>query len=154
MTDSQAPGSPLEAAVGAASPAATEPLKLVSNETRMAILLPLWEHVEPFEEANGLSFSALRERVGMRDSGQFSHHLEKLVGSLVEETDAGCELRDRGLRLVQTVIGGAATENTHLDPTPIDITCGLCGGDVEVSYDEGWVFSACTGSTASSATRR
>ena len=144
MSDPNAPGSPLEAAAGAAGPAATEAFEVLSNETRLAILLALWEDFEPVADRPALSFSTLRERVGMRDSGQFSYHLDRLEGRYVEATAAGYELRDAGLTLVQTVIGGAAIEDPTLEPTPIDMACQLCGGDVEVGYEDGWVYNRCT----------
>ena len=144
MPDANDDGSPLEAAAGVAGPATTGAFKLVSNETRLAILLALWEEFEPFEDSSAVRFSDLRERVGMRDSGQFSYHLERLEGRFVDSTDDGWSLRDAGLELVQTIIGGAAIEDATLGPTPIDMTCSLCGGDVVVEYADGWVTNACT----------
>jgi DNA-binding transcriptional ArsR family regulator len=143
MADANDPESPLEAAAGAAGPAATEAFKLLSNETRLAILLALWEEYEPFESDSGLSFSELREAVGTRDSGQFSYHLDQLEGRFVESSDAGYELRDQGRRLVQAVIAGTGTDDPRIEPTRVDMTCSLCGGDVEVLYENGWVYNRC-----------
>jgi len=110
----------------------------------LAILLALWEEFEPFADRPAFRFSELQDRVGMRDSGQFSYHLERLEGRYVAATDGGYELRDAGLELVQTVIGGAAIEDSTLDPAPIDMTCQICGGDVEVGDEDGWVYNRCT----------
>lgn len=136
--------SPLEAAAGAAGPAATEAFRLLSNETRLAILLALWEEFEPFATNQSVRFSELRERVGTQDSGQFSYHLEQLEGRFVESTAEGYELRDSGLKLVQGIIGGSAIEDPELAPTPVDMTCSMCGGDVAVCYERGWVYNLCT----------
>ena len=35
------------------------------------------------------TFSELREAVGMRDSGQFNYHLDKLLGTFVRVTEEG-----------------------------------------------------------------
>jgi len=68
---------------------------LVANETRMDVLKALWEADGP------RSFSALRERVGVRDSGQFNYHLGKLVGHFVRKTADGYRLSldDRELEI-------------------------------------------------------
>jgi hypothetical protein len=85
-----------QAAAGAAGERATEAFATLGNETRLSILLALWEAYEPFVATNAVAFSELRERVGMRDSGQFNYHLDKLRGHFVRKTDAGYELRRAG----------------------------------------------------------
>lgn len=144
MPGSNSASSPLEVAAGAAGPSAVQAFKLLSNETRLAILVALWEAYEPFEEDNSLRFSELRERVGTRDSGQFNYHLEKLEGYFVDSTEDGYELRETGLKFVQSVIAGAGIDDPTLEPTEIDMTCQLCGGSVEVIYEDGWVYNRCT----------
>lgn len=144
MSNGSSSQSPLESAAGAAGPPAIRAFELLSNETRLAILVALWEAYEPFEADDGLRFSELRDRVGTRDSGRFNYHLEKLEGHFVESTADGYELREAGLKFVRAVIGGAGIEDRTLEPREIDMTCQLCGGDVEVVYDDGWVYNRCT----------
>lgn len=87
--------SPLEALAGGAGAEATEAFSLLGNEARLAVLLALWDAAEPFDEAgswdpaegNAVPFSELRDRVGMRDSGQLNYHLGELEGHFVEQTD-------------------------------------------------------------------
>jgi DNA-binding transcriptional ArsR family regulator len=141
---SSSSGSPLEAAAGAAGPAATEAFKLLSDETRLAILLALWEAHEPFADGDAVGFSALRDRVGTADSGRFNYHLDRLTDHFVRRTDDGYELREAGLTVVRSVIAGAGFETPTLEPTPIDMDCGLCGGDVVVVYHEGSIYNRCT----------
>lgn len=143
MTESTGPDSPLEAAAGAASPHAVEAFKLLSDETRLAILLGLWEAYEPHAEDNSVPFSTLYDRVSVRDSGTFTYHLDRLVGQYVEETDTGYQLRNSGHTIVRSIIAGAGLQNPHLPPTPIPRTCYHCGGDVELSYEDERLYQIC-----------
>lgn len=53
--------------------------QLLANETRIEILLALW--TRPTWEA---TFTELKNAVGMRDSGQFQYHLNKLAGTFIQ----------------------------------------------------------------------
>jgi len=101
---------------------------LLADETRLSILRELYARDEP------LTFSELRERVGMRDSGQFNYHLGKLKGQFVEQTDGGYELTIGGFRVLGAVFAGSYDEQT-IDPIPIDDPCPLCSGGLKAIYD-------------------
>jgi DNA-binding transcriptional ArsR family regulator len=144
MPNSKPSESPLEAAAGAAGPRATEAFAVLGHETRLAILLALWEAYEPFEAENSVSFATLRKRVGMRDGSQFNYHLKQLVGHFVRRTDDGYELRRAGREIVQTVIAGTGIEEVSLAPTEIDRDCYLCGAPTMVTYQDEVLFWICT----------
>lgn len=144
MTASRSTESPLEAAAGAASPRAIDAFKRLGNETRLGILLALWEAYNPHAEDNSLPYSAILDRVDVRDSGQFSYHLNQLLGYFVEETDGGYQLRNSGLKTVQTVISGAGLEEESLDSTEIVLSCNRCGAPVELSYESEYLYHICT----------
>jgi hypothetical protein len=144
MTGARSPESPLEAAAGAASPRAIDAFKRLGNETRLGILLALWEAYDPHAEDNSLPYSAILDRVDVRDSGQFSYHLNQLLGYFVEETDEGYQLRNSGLKTVQTVISGAGLEEESLDSTEIVLSCHRCGAPVELSYESEYLYHICT----------
>lgn len=149
--------SPLEAASGAAGPHATEAFKLLGDETRLAILLALWEEYDPSAGNNPVSFSTLYERVGVRDSGNFSYHLDKLLGHFVEEIDGGYRLRHSGLKVIRAVIAGSGMEDRRLPPSEIPRSCYHCGGSVELVYDEERLYqicSECEGNIGPSSTER
>lgn len=110
----------------------------LGNETRMDILQTLGEADGP------LAFSELRDRVGVRDSGQFNYHLEKLVGHFIQQTDEGYQLRQPGKRVIEAVFSGALTESPEREPTQIDFSCRFCGAPVEVSYSHERVELYCT----------
>jgi hypothetical protein len=76
----------------------------LGNETRLGILQTLGRAGED------LSFSVLRDRVGVEDSGQFNYHLEQLVGHFVRKTEDGYQLRRAGRRVVEAVLSGAVTD--------------------------------------------
>lgn len=108
----------------------------LGNETRVEILQALGE-VAGFREAEDcLTFSELRDRVGMRDSGQFNYHLDKLTGHFIRKTDDGYTLRQAGRRVVEAVLSGAVTEVPDVESAPVDWPCPYCGGPIEVTYDE------------------
>ncbi|WP_415380984.1 hypothetical protein [Halosimplex sp. TS25] len=143
MTQADSPESPLSAASDAVGTAA-EAFELLSSETRLAILVALWDAYDPFDDENAVGFTDLRRTVGMTDSGQFNYHLEKLTGHFVESAAEGYELREPGRKFVRAVIAGAGIEEPTMDRTEIDMDCTLCGGDVEVFYEDGWVYNVCT----------
>ncbi|WP_434084190.1 DUF7351 domain-containing protein [Halorarius halobius] len=144
MDNSNASASPLESAAGTAGIHAIEAFKLLSDEVRLAILLALWEICDPHAENNAISFSQLLDRVGVRDSGNFSYHLNKLVGHYVEETDDGYRLRNSGLKIVRAVIAGSGLETRRLPSTEIPRSCYHCGGPVELSYEDERLYQICT----------
>lgn len=103
---------------------------VLGNETRMEILQTLGEADVP------LSFSDLRDRVGMRDSGQFNYHLDKLTGHFLGQTEEGYILQQAGRRVIEAVLSGAMTNVPELEATQIEWRCPYCGAPVEVTYDE------------------
>lgn len=144
MADANHTESALEAAAGAAGPHTTDAFELLSNETRLAILLALWEAYDPHGTEEAVSFSALYDRVNVRDSGNFSYHLDKLVGHYVEEADGGYHLRNAGHRIVQAVIAGTGLEGRTLPPARVDRSCHRCGAPVEITYADERLYQLCT----------
>lgn len=138
--------SSLEAAAGGADSEAVEALKLVGDETRLAILLALWDSYErPDESDNTLSFGTLYDRVEYHDRGNFRHHLRRLEDQYVRRTDdGGYKLRHTGMKLVQTIVGGAGVTDTELEPAEIDGTCEFCDAPAAVMYDDGILYHVCT----------
>ncbi|WP_232703476.1 ArsR/SmtB family transcription factor [Halobacterium wangiae] len=102
----------------------------VADELRVRILQALWDAEDP------LSFSELRDRVDVRDSGRFNYHLGELRGRFVEQTEDGYELRFAGMKLVTALHSGIYTEDVSVGPAPVDGECVVCGGDLEVHYED------------------
>lgn len=144
MADETPADSPLEAAAGVAGPRAVEAFSILGSETRLSILLALWDALEPFSKGGDLSFSELRERVGMTDSGQFNYHLKKLEGDFIKSTDEGYKLRPAGEKVVRVVIGGSGLEPPDLEPTQLGMPCPRCDGSTVITYRDGRLFQLCT----------
>lgn len=144
MADTNSPDGPLAGADDWVDGRATEALSLLGDETRVAILLALWEaYRPPLDEDGPLSFSELYDRVDIRDSGRFNYHLDKLRDHYIQKTDDGYKLRPFGLKLVQTVLGGVGRD-VSLERSEIDVPCPLCDGVTAVTYYDGRLYHFCT----------
>lgn len=131
MADSEGAGEPTTLAPD-------EAFTILGDETRMAILQALGE-------ANGpVSFTELREAVGIRQGAQFNYHLDKLVGHFVDKTDEGYLLHQTGTRVIEAVLSGAVTDAVIIEPTIVDAPCPYCGEKIEVQYREERLLIRCT----------
>lgn len=108
----------------------------VGNETRMQILQTLGAD-EP------LSFSELYDRVGMDDTGNFTYHLDRLVGHFVRKTGDEYALREPGNRIVQAVLSGAVTDAPVLEASRLDAPCPYCGQSIEIEFREERLLLRC-----------
>ncbi len=146
MADSEVGGRATVAGGRPTEAAATEAFSLLANETRLGILLAIWEEQVPLAEDNTVPFSRLFERVAIEDRGNFSYHLDKLEGRFVTQRGerGGYELLIPGLKLVRTIVAGTGVSDAELEPTEIDQPCPRCGGRTRIFYRWGVVFLQCT----------
>lgn len=107
-----------------------EAFRLLGDETRLAILRAVWDSDGP------VSFSAIGERVGRPDSGQFNYHINRLRGPFLSQRDGGYRLTQAGREVVRAVLAGTITERPETGPASIDAPCAACGGRLVVRYDE------------------
>lgn len=136
-------------------PAPDAVFSVLGNETRMAILQALWNaDVADRPQENILTYSELRDLVGVVDSGRFNYHLNQLVGHFINKIDDGYQLREAGVYLIQALLAGTLTEEPTLDPTPIDAPCPHCGGTVEVYYEDEELYIRCRQGTHSGPSQR
>jgi len=113
----------------------------VSHEVRIRILTELWDADE-----QTLSFSTLRERVGVRDQGNFNYHLGMLTPELLRWDEDGYTLTHAGRQVVGAAVAGSYTDAAELDVGPVAAgACPSCGGRVEIVYDDGDVSMDCRG---------
>jgi DNA-binding transcriptional ArsR family regulator len=115
-----------------------EAFAALADDTRIDILRALWDADE-----HRATFSELREAVGMRDSGQFNYHLDKLVGRFVRRTDDGYELTLAGMSVNGAIEAGAFTMDGRLDPVDLEEPCPVCGGDRTFSYEDEEAHVSC-----------
>ncbi|MBS3761284.1 MAG: winged helix-turn-helix transcriptional regulator [Halodesulfurarchaeum sp.] len=152
MAQSESTESLLESAVGTAESPVTEAFALLGDETRLAILLAIWETYDPHADDNAVPFSRILNRLDVDDPGNLRYHLEKLRGQFLRQEAAGegYELRAPGMKLVRTVLAGAGVGDVSMDATEIDQPCLSCGAPTVISYDDGclvWACSECAGAT-------
>lgn len=151
MTDSNAERAPLEAAADIVGPRTTEAFSLLGNETRLAVMLALWEAFEPFAEGGwdptkgvAVPFRNLQKHVGISDSDQLTYHLTKLEGEFVEQTDEGYQLLPAGYKVVRTIIATAGFQEPHLDAAEIELDCPHCGAPTAVTFQNQRLYQVCT----------
>lgn len=144
MGQDDSPATSPESAVQQPGSQAVGAFQRLGNETRLAILVALWEEVEPFTDDNAVSFSTLRQRVGLTDSGQFTYHLDQLTDTFVLQTDAGYQLSPTGLHIVAAVIAGTGTSDARLGPVEVEVSCPLCDGPVETHVEDAMMSARCT----------
>lgn len=134
----------IESVVGTAGQQLTDAFELLSNDTRLSILVALWAAYEPGLHENGVSFSELYDAVKMQDSGNFTYHLDKLTGHYVTETDGGYTLTAAGMKIVRAIIAGTGFEDARIPPTQLDYPCPRCGAsELQVQYQDGAVYTTC-----------
>jgi hypothetical protein len=118
-------------------------IELVSHDVRAAILLALAAQMREHPRDEGLRFSALRERVGHDDPGNFNYHLKRLLGTLVEKTDEEYMLSDIGHHFVSVLQSGRFDPDRRRDFPEVETGCLLCAGRATVSYEDGSLRTAC-----------
>jgi DNA-binding transcriptional ArsR family regulator len=122
---------------------AADAFAILADETRLAIIEELVAAYRESPHQPELSFSALRDRTGIRDPGQFNYHLDKLVGRFVEKRDDGYELSYAGMRVAGAILSGyydlegESFQEDRLDPCPV------CDSPLQASYTSGLFRLGC-----------
>ena len=101
----------------------------IAHEIRVEILLALWR-----APGHSLAYSELFEQVDVRDSGQFTYHLSKLVDQFVRHSGERYELLYAGHRVIDAIQSGVFHEQVELDPVSLKSTCLTCGSDLTFEY--------------------
>ncbi|QLG50410.1 winged helix-turn-helix domain-containing protein [Natrinema halophilum] len=124
-------------------PTAREAFSLLGHEIRLEILLALldgWRAVY----TDPRSYADLMDAVGMRDSGKFNYHLDKLRGVYVREVEDGYVPTASVTALYRSVLAHRPTERTEYDPTAIDSDCPRCDAKAVLRYNRGFVSIECS----------
>lgn len=117
---------------------------VLKDETRLEILLELTEVASEQGIGEGLTFSELRDRVDVKDSGRFNYHLNKLRGDFVAKLDDKYVARYPSLAVISAMYAGVYRDADEGEPriAETDIECDICSRPLEVRYGEQEVFSA------------
>jgi hypothetical protein len=114
---------------------------LIADDTRIDILLELWERQIDGDPVAG--FSDIRRAVGARDSGGFNYHLDRLRPRFVRKVDDGYTLSYAGRQVVTAAASGVLTvEDDDTDPVVVG-DCLRCGGDIVAEFGTGTVRIDC-----------
>ncbi|KAB1197217.1 MULTISPECIES: helix-turn-helix transcriptional regulator [Haloferax] len=103
----------------------------LGNETRLRIVRSLWG--VPGGEA---TFSELQAAVGMRDSGQFNYHLNKLVGRFVQKDDNRYRLSSAGVLVLGAILSGSYTTSDRVPPYAFGDACLNCDATLLATYED------------------
>ena len=126
--------------------AADDAFSILGNGTRIQILKAVWRrtHSEGVGRTDPVSFSELQAAVGASDSGNFSYHLDRLVGPFIERIEDGYVIRRAGSHVVRAILAGSVTDEASFEPTVVEETCYRCDSAVEVSYTDERLYTRCT----------
>lgn len=112
---------------------------LLGNETRIDIIRALGEMSD-----ESVSFSTLRDRANVADSGQFNYHLGKLVGSFVARTEEdGYELTYAGKQVNGAIFSGTYNQRSTSRTFDLDSTCTICDSALSAEYERERVTIRC-----------
>jgi DNA-binding transcriptional ArsR family regulator len=106
-----------------------EAFAILGNGVRIAILRALVDGVEE----TPASFSALRDAVGIADSGRFNYHLQQLTDHFLEREAGGYALRYPGRKVAHAVLAGTFNERAAMDPVSVEGACHACGAEALVA---------------------
>jgi len=118
-------------------------LSLLSHSLRRAVLRELAEYHRR-EGRVPLSFSELRSRVGSPDSGNFSYHLERLVGSLVVRTEGGYRLSNHGQVALSRLLAASSYDTqVPFEESELEDSCPFCDCRLVATYEHGEFAVVC-----------
>lgn len=116
---------------------ASEAFEVLADPTRLDILRALGG-AEPHGAPASLSFSELRDRVGVRDSSRFNYHLQKLgetfVGRSDDEDDReGYYLTYAGYTIYRLLVRGVFSGTAAADTRTEEWACPECDSALTVA---------------------
>lgn len=117
--------------------------EVLADPKRLDILRTLTEQLRDDPEDPTIGFSDLRREVGVRDSGNFNYHLDRLRGRFVRKTDGGYRITAAGMKVVGAALAGVYAGGDELDSTSIDHDCPVCDRGLTATYEDGLLTVAC-----------
>lgn len=120
----------------------TEVFERVSNRTRIEILDALASAQTDRSTDPWLSYTELRDAVGVRDNGTLNYHLDQL-GDLVVKDESGYRLSRVGMGLVGTASSGVLDTDWTWGPVDAPGSCFVCDEPVQLRYEDGVLWLTC-----------
>ncbi|GAA5048009.1 winged helix-turn-helix domain-containing protein [Haladaptatus pallidirubidus] len=105
----------------------------------------IYELQRAFREGKDtLAYAELKRRVGVRDSGNFNYHLQRLVGQYVRKTDVGYALTYAGRKVASALTAGIFTEQADGTTVLASGTCYNCHAEsLTARYERERICIAC-----------
>lgn len=126
-----------------------EAFAVLGNEIRLDIVRVLWhadaahEYDDGSDSAETMSYSKLRQQVGIDDNGKFNYHLSELAPHFIRQTDNGYRLSGAGKQIARTVIAISGTEPLDFS-AELEEDCPLCEAPMTATYEDQWLRVRCT----------
>jgi len=131
-----------DSAMGVDPPDTADLFESLANETRVTILQALADAYGDSPADPWVEYSDLKERVGIRDNGNFDYHLRQLEG-FVETRPAGYTLTPSGIELLSAARAGRFDADWTWGPVDAPGDCPFCDRAVELRYEEGVLWLTC-----------
>ncbi|WP_435360542.1 DUF7351 domain-containing protein [Haloarchaeobius sp. DFWS5] len=114
----------------------------LADETRLSVLRVLAANQRETPADPAVGFADLRRTVGFEDSGNFSYHLDKLLGQYVHKTAEGYCLTHAGQSVASAVQSGVlASEEPRAVETGYE--CPVCASPIVARGTTGGVAFTC-----------
>lgn len=151
MANTNPDGTVLERVGGAAGDRVSSALSALAHETRLAVLLALWDAFETFPDGEwdptgggGLTLQELQDRTAVGDGSELETHLDRLAGHFIDQSDDRYHLLEEGKSFIRTIIANVGLEEPGFQQTELDLNCWLCGAPSAVTYQNGRMYHVCT----------
>ncbi|PCR88909.1 winged helix-turn-helix domain-containing protein [Natrinema ejinorense] len=116
----------------------------LTDETRVRILLALADQYDAAWSSGWLTFSELRERVGVEDTSRFSYHLDELQDEFVVKADGRYRPRVAALEITSAIRAGTYDdESVAVDRQQIKYECPHCGQSLFAKYRDHHLYVGC-----------
>ena len=109
----------------------------VANEARLEILKALWVDGDA-------TFTDLFDLIDLEDTGQFSYHLNQLLGQFVHKRDDHYALTNVGREIVMIVFTHVDGENSLQGSVALEVPCHSCEADVLARGRDDWLRIDCS----------
>lgn len=113
----------------------TRLFELISHSGRLSILEVLIEARRDDDDGR-VSFTTLRDRSMIDDTGRFNYHLSQLVGTVVSKDDGGYRLSSHGHRITAPMMGGVYDAERATAPIETAGSCYECGSALEIRPEQ------------------
>jgi hypothetical protein len=115
----------------------------LASPLRIRILLALTETRQPNWDHRGMSYSDLRDAVGVEDGGRFNYHINELRDQFVRGDDGHYWLTTAGSRVVNEMFAQTFSGTQEPVSGSVEWTCPQDGQPLEATVEYGIISVSC-----------